>query len=519
MVEERRPGSRRPGSGDRQETREQERISPRRISIVTATEPNRRKLHKIVDRLGHSVVELQTDSATGSPNGFPIPNLVICETPASSERDFRQLRRLIKEAWPAPVVVISNKSMARSVTRAMNLGAADYIVQPSDDSMLSRRIADTLALAKHKTGESEWCDVCPAKADCQSGDGPLENKAFLRHHPRAGNKQSSSCSAFVAVSPSMRAIQDTIQRVADSDVTILLTGESGSGKEVVARHIHQCSTRSGQPFVKVNCAALPHHLLESELFGYEKGAFTGATTRRIGKFEAANQGMILLDEISETSTEIQAKLLQVLQDKQFHRLGSNEDIHVDVQVLAASNKRLEHQVDEGKFREDLFFRLKVIELNVPPLRERRDEIPLFVEYFSCRFSRQYRKPKPKLSERLFDLLMNDPWPGNVRELENAIKRIVILGEEETVLRELLARRGKGNARSSPESLARVETTVSGTTKPVSLIEVGRRAALAAERALMLQTLNNMGWNRRKAAKILGVSYKTLLNKMKESGLG
>ena len=405
------------------------------------------------------------------------------------------------------------------MTRAMNLGAADYIVQPPNDSMLSRRIADTLALAKHNTGESEWCDVCPVKADRQSGDGPLENKAFLRHHPRAGNQQSSTCSAFVAMSPSMRAIQDTIQRVADSDVTILLTGESGSGKEVVARHIHQSSTRSGRPFVKVNCAALPHHLLESELFGYEKGAFTGATNRKIGKFEAANQGMILLDEISETSTEIQAKLLQVLQDKQFHRLGSNEDIHVDVQVLAASNKRLEHQVDEGKFREDLFFRLKVIELNVPPLRERRDEIPLFIEYFSCRFSRQYRKPKPKLSERLFDLLMNDPWPGNVRELENAVKRIVILGEEETVLRELLGRKGKGNGRSSPEYSARVETTASGITKPVSLIEVGKRAALAAERDLMLQTLNSTAWNRRKAATILGVSYKTLLNKMKESGLG
>ena len=224
--------------------------------------------------------------------------------------------------------------------------------------------------------------------------------------------------------------------MADSDVGVLIRGESGVGKELVSRAIHQRSTRRNRPFVKVNCAALPAELLESELFGHERGAFTGAANTRIGKFEQADTGTLMLDEIGEMKPALQAKLLHVLQDGEFTKLGSNKRVQVDVRVVAATNRDLEKMMLSGDFREDLYYRLKVIELTVPPLRERPDEIPTLIDFFIARYARKYNRPARPLTEPLRQLFMQYEWPGNIRELENMIKRVVILQDEQLVIREI-----------------------------------------------------------------------------------
>src|SRR5262245_42407148 len=237
----------------------------------------------------------------------------------------------------------------------------------------------------------------------------------------------------------MHVVKDMIDRVAGTDATVLVWGESGVGKELVTRAIHDKSPRRDRPFVKVNCAALPLELLESELFGYERGAFTGAHRQKPGKFELANTGTIFLDEIGEMPMPVQAKLLQVLQDREFSRLGSQSDIRVDVRVIAATNKDLGRLVQQGHFREDLYYRLNVLNIHVPPLRERQEEIPVLVEYFLDLYSREYGRPRHEVSAETMQLFMDHGWRGNVRELENIIKRIVALGNEAQVIQEITRR--------------------------------------------------------------------------------
>jgi two-component system response regulator AtoC len=270
------------------------------------------------------------------------------------------------------------------------------------------------------------------------------------------------------------------------------------------------------PFVKVNCAALPDELLESELFGYEKGAFTGAVGRKQGKFETAHKGTIFLDEIGEMTPPLQAKLLQVMQDSEFTRLGGNKEVHVDVRVVCATNRRLEEMVRSGTFREDLFFRLNVVNVVIPPLRERREEIPALVEHFMRRFRVRYGKPDVEISERLLRAFDDHPFPGNVRELENMIKRVVVLESEDSILAEILqpAARAAESGRSLLEWIEQVEETAG----EIPLREVGRRAALEAERETIGRVLHLTNWNRKQAASLLGVSYKTLLQKIRGCGL-
>jgi two-component system response regulator AtoC len=267
--------------------------------------------------------------------------------------------------------------------------------------------------------------------------------------------------------------------------------------------------------VKVNCAALPADLLESELFGYEKGAFTGAAGRKHGKFELAHTGCIFLDEIGEMSPLLQAKLLQVLQDGEFTRLGGNKEVKVDVRVLCATNRRLPEMVREGRFREDLFFRLNVVNVLIPPLRERREELSLLVESFLHRFSLRYEKAQPRLSGTLMEELHRYDFPGNVRELENLMKRVVVLESEEMILAEL-RRAGRGRSRSA--ALRALLEEIEETAGEVPLREVGRRAALEAEREAIDHVLHHTHWNRKAAARLLGVSYKTLLQKIRDCGL-
>ena len=316
---------------------------------------------------------------------------------------------------------------------------------------------------------------------------------------------------FIYTNEKMRRIKEIIDQVANTDVTVLIQGESGVGKEVVARSIHLNSFRRDKPFVKVNCAALPQELLESELFGYEKGAFTGAYRQKPGKFELANGGTIFLDEISEMSLSLQGKLLQVLQDKEFSRLGGRRDIQVDVRVLIATNKNIEEGIKNGRFREDLYYRLNVVNITIPPLRERREEIPIFVEYFLDKFSKKYQKKVTPLSDKMMKAFSQHHWLGNVRELENAIQRLVVLGNEKVINEELDP---VMEQIAVPEKKGRAPNKNNWP----SLKKVHQEAALKAESEMILEALEMTNWNRKKAANILNVSYKTLLHKIKEYNL-
>jgi len=305
----------------------------------------------------------------------------------------------------------------------------------------------------------------------------------------------------------MQAIRTIIENVADTDAMVLLRGESGVGKDLVARTIHARSIRRDGPFVKVNCAAIPHGLLESELFGHEKGAFTGAHRRKPGQFEYAKGGTMYLDEIAELPLSLQAKLLHVLQDFRFARVGGHAMIDVDARVIAATNRDLERQMSLGEFREDLYYRLNVVELRVPPLRERREEIPGLVELFLARFNEQYGRQKQISSETLTRLIEYS-WSGNVRELENVIRRMVVLSDGEQAFDALAARGRNGHAVTPRPAAIGSE----------SLRDIARRGAREAERKALAEVLERVRWNRAEASRILKVSYKTLLHKIAECDL-
>jgi two-component system, NtrC family, response regulator AtoC len=306
--------------------------------------------------------------------------------------------------------------------------------------------------------------------------------------------------------PQMRAIGSIIQSISDTDTTVLIRGESGVGKDLIARAVHRASTRRDGPFVKVNCAAIPQDLLESQLFGHEKGAFTGAHRRKFGQFEYANKGTLFLDEIAELPLALQAKLLHVLQDFRFSRVGGHGVIDVDARVIAATNRDLEAAMGRGLFREDLYYRLNVVEIRVPPLRERRDEIPALAAYFLAKFNAQYGRKK-QLSPETIARLQEYPWSGNVRELENAVRRLVVLTDGEQAVEALAAPRRNGGI-----------TEAARATISEGLRDIARRGAREAERKALGEVLDRVHWNRAEASRILKVSYKTLLNKISECGL-
>jgi two-component system response regulator AtoC len=452
------------------------------------------------------------------------PDVVLLDVMMPGLDGLATLRALKASRPEAQVIMLSGRSQASTIVEAVRLGAADYVVKPDDPEGLGEIALDVAiknAIEKNRL-VTELSELRQQLSDD-------EDRSVW------GNSEK------------MRGIATVIEQVSDSDVTVLIRGESGVGKELVARAIHQRSTRKNRPFVKVNCAALPAELLESELFGHERGAFTGAATTRVGKFEQADGGTLMLDEIGEMKPALQAKMLHVLQDAEFTKLGSNKRITVDVRVVAATNRDLEKMMLSGEFREDLYYRLKVIELTVPALRERRDEVPTLTDFFIARYSRKYNRSLKPISDQLRQLFMVYEWPGNIRELENMIKRIVILQDEHLVVREIernmqrmaaapvaaMAMAGVGvgsgmamppmSLPSAPAADPVVDPAEPDTAEPEeetggSLAQVAKSAAMKAERAAIEQTLRQVHWNRRKAAQILGVSYKTLLNKIKECGI-
>jgi two-component system, NtrC family, response regulator AtoC len=450
-----------------------------------------------------------------------LPDVVLLDVMMPGLDGLATLRSL-KSAHPdLQVIMLSGRETAQTIVEALNLGAVNYVVKPDDPDGLGEIALETAikqAIEKRQL---------------------VSEVAELRRQVN-----DDQALAFWANSEAMSRIAAIVDRVADNDVTVLIRGESGVGKELVARAIHDRSLRRSRPFVKVNCAAVPDDLLESELFGHEKGAFTGAASMRVGKFEHADGGTLMLDEIGEMKPAMQGKLLHVLQDGEFNRLGSNRRVTADVRVLAATNRDLEGMLARSEFREDLYYRLKVIEIAVPPLRERADEIPQLIEFFICKYAKRYNRREPTVTSALMDALQSYTWPGNVRELENVVKRFVILQDEGLLLRELrpVERRvytppaveapvpepAVVQAAASTEPAARPaeQADTAGNANgsalpaagPQSLAEVARLAMLKAERDLIVPTLRRVHWNRRKAAPLLGISYKTLLNKIKEQGI-
>jgi len=336
-------------------------------------------------------------------------------------------------------------------------------------------------------------------------------KKTVSYPPLAGRAKEEDL--IVGTSAQMQEIYKMIGQVAGKDVTVLLRGESGTGKELVARAIYQHSKRSDQPFVVVNCAAIPETLLESELFGYEKGAFTGAEERRIGKFEQSNGGTMFLDEIGDMSLSTQTKILRVIQDGEFTRLGGKEPIRVDVRLIAATNKNLEAAIQEGKFREDLYYRLNVISIYLPPLRERKEDIPALVKYFVEKFSRELGRDVRAIDEAALHKLVRYDWPGNVRELENCIKRAVVLSKgdlltPEDVQIQVTERKDRGRR----EGLS-LEEMLDQVLDLASVTEDGSEIIPLVERVLILKALQKTGGNQVQTARLLGISRNTLRSRM------
>ena len=436
------------------------------------------------------------------------PVLVLLDVAMSGMSGIETLERIKQIKPDVSVIMISGQSDPELIFKASKLGADDYIGKPFEPSELEIRIGKVLDKQRLVSEVTQL-------------------REQVRRH--------SDFAMLFGTSPKMEEVKMTIEQVADTTATVLVRGESGTGKEVVARMIYGQSTRREKPFVKVNCAAIPHELLESELFGYEPGAFTGANRQKLGKFDQANLGTIFLDEISEMHPALQAKLLHVLQDGEFARLGGKRDIAVDVRVLAATNKPLERAVEEGLFREDLFYRLNVITIHIPPLRERREEIPVFLDFFLRKYSEFYGKTPAPFGDYAVGRMMDYNWPGNIRELENLVKRYVIVGNEAQIIRELSIHKPIVSSisgvspiwgiKEQPAAAAPAANTVSlakpangnagvGEMELPSLLEIGRRAAMQAEREAIEKVLAQTRWNRRQAAKILKISYKALLNKLK-----
>jgi two-component system, NtrC family, response regulator HydG len=377
--------------------------------------------------------------------------------------------RRIHEIQPAlPVIIMTAYSSVDDAVEAIKHGAHDYLTKPLDFDRLRLSLGRAL---DHRQ---------------------VEEKKLAAAHDAPG-----LISSIIGCSPPMMELLEMVRYVAPTEATVLVAGESGTGKELVAESLHKNSERRDGPFVKVNCAALAESLLESELFGHEKGAFTGADRRREGKFVQADGGTLFLDEIGETSQAMQVKLLRVLQEQELQRVGGEETLNVDVRIIAATNRNLEEEVKKGTFREDLYYRLNVVMLTVPPLRERRADIPLLADHFVRKFAEKNRRSVESITPVCMDLLCRYPWPGNVRELENAIERGVILmrGDQLT-------------EKSLPLTIQRQDTLVAGDIsdeRPASLFE--------AEKNMILQTLSETSGNKSEAARRLGITRKTLQNKL------
>jgi DNA-binding NtrC family response regulator len=391
------------------------------------------------------------------------------------------LNHVVSISPKAICIILTGHGTIKSSVEAIKKGAFDYITKPITGDELLVVIEKSL---KFRNLEEE----------------NIRLKKELQ--------QTYGYDNLVGTSNAIKNIYDLIEKVADTDGTVLISGASGTGKELIARAIHYSSSRSDRPLVVINCGAIPEELLESELFGHEKGAFTGAYKSRIGRFEMANGGTIFLDEIGEMSPALQVKLLRVLQEKKFERVGGTKTIHVDVRIIAATNKNLTTAINKGKFREDLYYRLNVIPMKVPPLKQRKSDIPLLTDHFLKKFQKGAKKKITGFSPEVMDAMLKYDWPGNVRELENVIKRLTILCDDEVVtvddLPEHIPHKGRGDRVVEEDFLEKGETL--------------HDAVEDYEKRLILGALERSDWVKTKAAKLLNINRTTLVEKIKKQNL-
>jgi two-component system nitrogen regulation response regulator NtrX len=447
-----------------------------RILVIDDEAEIRRSVRMILEYEGYDVVE-----ASSGPEGLAMierepPDLVFLDIKMPGLDGLEALQRVRQTNESLPVVIISGHGTVSTAVEATKLGAFDFIEKP----LASERVLVTIRNALDQTR-------------LQTENRTLKRAAEARHQ-------------MVGESPALRHVWDAVKRAAPTNATVLLLGESGVGKELVARSIHRNSLRSRERFVQVNCAAIPEELIESELFGHEKGSFTGATEKQIGKFEQADRGTIFLDEVGDMSAKTQAKVLRVLQEGEVERLGSARTIKVDVRVIAATNKDLEAEIEKGTFREDLYFRLSVIPIRVPPLRDRREDIPPLVRHFVDLFSRENNRRPQRFTAAALEYLQKARWKGNVRELRNTVERLLIMTPGDVIdaddLRDAVRIEAGKAAPPAPEASGE---------RPGTLREFKE----SAERAFLVEKLRENAWNISKTAEVIGTPRSNLYKKLEQ----
>jgi nitrogen regulation protein NR(I) len=460
------------------------------ILIVDDDAQLRQSFEKILTAEGHAVKTASSGEAAIAMVQAAVPDLVIMDVRMPGMSGLEAFRAMHEIEPKLPVIIMTAYGTTETAIEATKLGAFEYVLKPFEN------IQDILGLI----GQA------------------LEAGRFMRSRVELDvAPDTTAADAIIGKSKPMQEVYKAIGRVAHTDATVLIRGESGTGKELVARAIYQHSLRSAKPFLVINCVAIPETLLESELFGYEKGAFTGAVNRRVGKFEQAHGGTVFLDEIGDMPFSIQAKILRLLQEKSIERLGGREPIPVDVRIIAATNRDLEVALAQGRFREDLYYRLKVVTLGLPPLRERGQDITLLAEYFLSRFAKEMGMGNPGVTTEAKLLLQNYQWPGNVRELANAMQKALIFSRGYPIHPEDVSRAIGGASLGREAGEARADeivrqwvrqSLVSGDGKDVFEECMDHFASL-----LISEALDLTGGNRSRAAKLLGISRPTLLSKI------
>jgi DNA-binding NtrC family response regulator len=467
----------------------------------------------VLEEAGHRVIEAAGSSQANSllSNGLE-PDLLLCEASAVNSSETSQFRQYLKYAPAEKICLITRLSDQRILAEADELGIERTLTMPLTREDVES-VVESLTLASRQVRavsntSSEFSEIAISAAHLGRSSHIPEDMPAVPYLEDLGGSNF-----FLAASPQMLEIHRQVKLLADIDVNVLILGESGTGKEVIAQLIHNNSRRSGEKFLKVNCAALPSDLLESELFGHRQGAFTGALKDRAGKFEQANRGTLLLDEIAEIDVQMQAKLLHVLQDGQFTRLGAQETSKVDVRVLAATNVEMESALFAKTFREDVYYRLSVFTIKVPPLRERREEIPYLIEEFIRRSPVELTRGFGSiLPSRLMDAALLYDWKGNLRELRNFVTRTIVMRDTDAATREL-------EARVDASSSANPQDQLAATPAPcVGIRSIVRDVKARTEAKMIQSALETFGWNRRRAAQYLNMSYRSLLYKIQQHHL-
>ena len=447
-----------------------------RILVVDDEESIRMMLRAVLEEEGYEIIEAADGpEAVKAVEQNPL-DLILLDIRMTTMDGIETLTEIRKISPFVPVLMMTAYATVKTAVEALKAGAFEYLAKPLDIEEL--KILVQKALEYYRLRE--------------------EN---LTLKERLGSRFDFS--RIIGKGRKMKELFDFLAQVAPSEATVLILGESGTGKELVANAIHHNSPRTQQPFVKVACAALPETLLESELFGHEKGAFTGAIARREGRFQAAHRGTIFLDEVGEMSLAIQTKLLRVLQEREFEPVGSSRTAKVDVRVIAATNKDLGKEIREGRFREDLFYRLNVIPIHLPPVRERKEDIPALANHFLSLYREKNKKEIKEISPKALDLLIRHDWPGNIRELENCLERAVIVARGELI---------------APADLPPAIQNLPAGKEDAEIPFPAGISLQEAEKALILKTLEDTGGNRSRAAEILGINRRTLQMKLKEYGM-